>query len=160
MNITINIESNDIKKDVYRHLSIIGKRMKTKDGSSMFSSTTLSSAEDGEFDQHLSDSVARIAAEFSEFITSFSIGSSVDISISKERWSESMSAAFVRSVMSALVACVTYEIISVYAPDYAKKFADDTNASIQDLKRHFYTNRLPDIGVDTVKSCTGTVALD
>lgn len=159
MEYTINIGTDDIKKDVFRHLSIIGKRLKAKDGSSMFSSTTLSSAEDGEFDQHLSGSVARIAAEFPEYITEYA-GSKVIITLWKERWNESMRAAFVDSFMSALTACVTYEIISIYAPDYAKKFADDTNASIQDLRRHFYTNRPPDIGGDTLKSCTGTVTLD
>lgn len=159
MSTTTTITDDNLKKEVSIHLSLIGKRLKDKDASTLFGTITLSTAEESIIGQYTKSALAHISAEFPELITDYNEGT-VSITVSRDRWNGNMSAAFSSSVNAALIACVTYEIISSYAPDYSKKFADDVNSSIKDLRAHLYTPLAPSAPSKSLGDCIGVVELN
>lgn len=152
----MKIEIQTIKEKVYALLSSLGKRLKAKDGSGMFQTTTLTSAEESEFLEYLDSSLAHILAEFPELIaSSCKKEGAIEVTIRKFAFYPGLEMA----IDSALVYSITYDIVSTYLPDYAKKFADDVNTSFQDIRRHIYTLLTKDFDYD-IKGHNGVVELN
>lgn len=158
MDSTIIQKTDEIRKMVYQHLSTIGKRLKDNAGNTKFSLATLSGAENVEFLQYVKSSAAHVTAEIPDLLVKFNVDDDdVEIFVSKPRWKDATSEAFGKSVVAAIVACTTYEIISAYAPDYSKKYAEDANTCLQDMIRHAYMVTKPPMSGRKIEECKGSV---
>ena len=65
MEVQITIEMEKVMSEVSKHFALIGKRLKDKNGDTMFAKTTLSSEEKGIMKQYINAAAETFVAELS-----------------------------------------------------------------------------------------------
>jgi hypothetical protein len=131
MTITIATVISAIK----RHLSIIGKRLYTKDGKNMFSDITLSSAEDTPIlTQYINASAQNVEAMLKQFITATSYSASIiSMTVTNTRGDSDFETRVSDLIDSYVRLNAIGEYLSMTHPDLAKKYQDDALQRMESL---------------------------
>ena len=138
MNFTVNTVISAIK----RHLSVIGKRLYTKEGKNLFSDVTLSSAEDTQIlTQYINASAQDIEAALKQFVTGSTYSATISITIQNTRGDSDFEARTQALAESYITLNSTGEYLSMVHPDIAKKYQLDAIQRMQSLVAYvFYKN--------------------
>jgi hypothetical protein len=141
MTITIATVISAIK----RHLSIIGKRLYTKDGKNMFSDITLSSAEDTPIlTQYINASVQNVEAMLKQFITASSYSASaINVTITNTRGDSDFQNRVADLIDSYVRLNSIGEYLSMVHPDLAKKYQDDALQRMEALVEYVVYKKPP-----------------
>lgn len=124
MTITIATVISAIK----RHLSLIGKRLYTKDGKNMFSDITLSSAEEAPIlTQYITTSAQNVEAMLKQFVTAsnYTNPAKIEMTIANTRGDDDFQTRVADLIDSYVRLNTTSEYLSMVHPDLAKKYQDD-----------------------------------
>jgi hypothetical protein len=138
----ITLTINTIISAVKRHLSIIGKRLYTKDGRNMFSDITLSSAEDTQIlTQYINGSAQDTEAALKQFITSSSYGPVISMDIQNTRGDSDFDNRVQDLSQSYVTLNTVGEYLSMLHPDLAQKYQADARQRMDALMIYvFYKN--------------------
>jgi glutamine synthetase adenylyltransferase len=154
MTITVATVISAIK----RHLSIIGKRLYSKDGKNMFSDITLSSAEDTNIlTQYITASAQDVESVLKQFITASTYSSSaVSMTITNTRGDsdfETRTQALAESYVTLNSIC---EYLSMVHPDLAAKYQRDARQRIESLVEYVFYKKPP---TATASQTSGTATV-
>jgi hypothetical protein len=141
MTITVATVISAIK----RHLSIIGKRLYSKEGKNMFSDITLSSAEDTEIlKQYINASAQDIEAVLKQFITDSTYnGTTIVMTIQNTRGDSDFETRVKDLSESYITLNAVGEYISMLHPDLAQKYYRDAKQRIEMLVSYVYHKNPP-----------------
>lgn len=144
MTITVATVISAIK----RHLSIIGKRLYSKEGKNMFSDITLSSAEDTQIlTQYITAAAQDVEAVLKQFITATVVTGSPATSISMTITNTRGDSDFETRVKDLSESYITLnavgEYISMLHPDLAQKYYRDAKQRIEMLVSYVYHKNPP-----------------
>jgi len=162
MELTITIDWNDVKKEVCRHLSYIGKRLEDKTGNTLFAKITMSSEEVALLQQYVKAAAEIFVGELAPLATYYNEGSNTVFKIKNMRWGDSdgICVAFKGSFVSFTVAYVANAVLGMTNPELAKKYETDMQNQLNAaVKLVYYKNQPTDSG-KTLADMTGEVTLD
>lgn len=130
---------------VKRHLSIIGKRLYTKEGKNLFADITLSSAEDKQIlTQYITASVEDVEAVLKQFITECTqTDGSFSITIENTRGDSDFETRTQKMVESYAVLNTTGEYLSMVYPELAEKYYRDAKQRLEGLIGYVYYKKPP-----------------
>ena len=146
MTITVATVISAIK----RHLSIIGKRLYSKEGKNMFSDITLSSAEDTQIlTQYITAAAQDVEAVLKQFISATVVTGSPATSISMTIQNTRGDSDFETRVKDLSESYITLnavgEYLSMLHPDLAQKYYRDAKQRIEMLVSYVYHKNPPTI---------------
>lgn len=146
MTITVATVISAIK----RHLSIIGKRLYSKEGKNMFSDITLSSAEDTQIlTQYITAAAQDVEAVLKQFITATVVTGSPATTISMTITNTRGDSDFETRVKDLSESYITLnavgEYLSMLHPDLAQKYYRDAKQRIEMLVSYVYHKNPPTI---------------
>lgn len=145
MTLTVSTIISAIK----RHLSIIGKRLYSKDGKNMFSDITLSSAEDTQIlTQYINSSAQDIEAVLKQFITASSYGSTISMTIANTRGDSDFDTRVQALSESYVTLNSVGEYLSMVHPDIAQKYQRDARQKIETLVSYVFYKTTPTASAD------------
>jgi len=140
MTITISTVISAIK----RHLSIIGKRLYTKEGKNLFSDITLSSAEDTQIlTQYINASAQDVESALKQFITGSSYGSTILMYIINTRGDSDFDARTQDLIQSYITLNSVGEYLSMLHPDMAQKYYRDAQQRMESLVSYVFYKQPP-----------------
>ena len=142
----MNFTVSTIISAVKRHLSIIGKRLYTKEGKNLFSDVTLSSAEDTQIlTQYINASAQDIEAALKQFVTGSTYGATIAITIQNTRGDADFEARTQALSESYITLNAVGEYLSMVHPDIAKKYQLDAIQSMQSLVAYVFYKKAPTV---------------
>ena len=147
MTITVATVISAIK----RHLSIIGKRLYSKDGKNMFSDITLSSAEETQIlTQYINASAQDIEAVLKQFITATTpggspTGSTITMTITNTRGDSDFETRTQALAESYVTLNSIGEYLSMVHPDIAQKYQRDAQQRLESLVAYVFYKKPPTI---------------
>lgn len=121
---TISIVYSSLYSDIKRHLSIIGKRERDKQGKNIFSAITLSSAEDDILGSYLQSGANSIISALSQLLSMCSITQSTATAILRGTRSDHVSTGIQRGVRDYCIYFTVAEYLAMDFPELAKKYYD------------------------------------
>jgi len=138
------ISLSGVSADIKRHLSIIGKRLYTKDGKNMFSDITVSSAEQpqsgGIFDHYVAAAAQNIAGALAQFVTSYS---DTSIEVSGTRWNAHVTSAVQNAAKSYALFFSVGEYLAMTHPELAEKYYRDAQGMMNTIITTAYHKEPP-----------------
>lgn len=136
----MTITFQDIKSEVKRHLSIIGKRMYSKDGQNLFSQITVSSAEDPIFEQYICAAAQNVESMLMPLVGSFAPLSShtVGFTFKNTRGSMDFDSRCGEMVKTYITLFTVGEYLAMTHPELAEKYYRDATNAIQSLMAYAY----------------------
>ena len=153
MTFTISIIISAIK----RHLSVIGKRLYTKEGRNMFSDITLSSAEDTQIlTQYINASAQDVEAALKQFVTASSYGTSISMTITNTRGDSDFEARTQAMAESYVTLNSVGEYLSMLHPDLAQKYRADAQQRMEALLMYVFSKKPPTASTSGYDDINGT----
>lgn len=144
---------------IKRHLSIIGKRLYSKDGKNMFSDITLSSAEDTKIlTQYINASAQDIEAVLKQFITGSDYGNTITITIQNTRGDSDFEARTKDLAESYITLNSVGEYLSMLHPDLAQKYQRDAQQRMQSLVAYVFYKNAPTSSGSSYNSINGAIS--
>lgn len=139
------ITISNIISAVKRHLSIIGKRLYTKDGKNQFSNITLSSAEDTDIlTQYITASAQDIEAMLKGLITSSTYSSSsITITIQNTRGDTDFETRAKDLSESFITLNTVGEYLAMLHPELAEKYKSDARQRMESLIEYVFYKKPP-----------------
>ena len=130
---------------IKRHLSIIGKRLYSKDGKNMFSDITLSSAEDTQIlTQYIKDAIHDIEALLKPLITSTSeLDGTFTIAITNTRGDQDFQNRVEDMQKSYIILSVTASYLSMLHPEHAEKYHNEAQQAMTALVQYAFYKSEP-----------------
>jgi hypothetical protein len=142
MTITVATVISAIK----RHLSIIGKRLYSKDGKNMFSDITLSSAEDTQIlTQYINASAQNVEAVLKQFISASTYGATISLTITNTRGDSDFETRTQDLAESYITLNSTGEYLSMLHPDLAAKYQRDAKQRLESLIAYVFYKKPPTV---------------
>ena len=135
----------DIKNEIKRHLSVIGKRLYTKDGKNMFSDITVSSAEEPILVQYITTSAHDIEAALKQLITSatYSGNTTITIEIQNTRGDIDFGVRVKDLSEGYITLNAVGEYLSMTHPDLAQMYRQDAQKRMSSLIEYVYYKKPP-----------------
>ena len=145
---------------IKRHLSIIGKRLYSKDGKNMFSDITLSSAEDTQIlTQYINASAQDIEAVLKQFITgSVYNNTTISITIQNTRGDSDFETRTKDLAESYITLNSVGEYLSMLHPDLAEKYYADARQRMQSLVAYVFYKNAPTSSGSSYNSINGAIS--
>jgi len=132
---------------IKRHLSIIGKRLYSKDGKNMFSDVTLSSAEDTQIlTQYIEASFQDIEAVLKQFISPDSSSpetGKIKFSIQNTRGDSDFETRSKELIETYITLNSVGEYLSMMHPDIAQKYQRDAKQRLESLIAYVFYKKPP-----------------
>ena len=129
---------------IKRHLSIIGKRLYSKEGKNMFSDITLSSAEDTQIlTQYINASAQDIEAALKQFITASTYSTTISMTIANTRGDSDFNARVQDLSESYVTLNSVGEYLSMVHPDIAQKYQRDARQRLESLIAYVFYKKPP-----------------
>lgn len=154
----MTIAFNNIKAAVKRHLSIIGKRMYSKDGKNMFSDITVSSAEDPIFEQYITAGAQNVEALLRQLVTSYTTTSNaITISLTNTRGSEDFDTRCGELITTYITLFTIGEYLAMAHPELAEKYRVDAANAIMSLQIYAFHKNPPSQDRHSYSDVTGTI---
>jgi hypothetical protein len=147
--LNIQIAPSTIKTQVKNHLSIIGRRVKDNTGKSLYSSIQLTTNEDNIVETYMDGAIDFLVGQLADVVTITLINGSYNVTFANSRWTGGVNKAdFTPSFNDAftrfVVAYTVSQVLSMYAPEYAKKYDADASNVLVTLKQLVFTKQPPD----------------
>ena len=140
MTLTISSLISAIK----RHLSIIGKRLYTKEGKNLFSDITLSSAEDTQIlTQYINASAQDIEAMLKNFITASTYGATIEMTITNTRGDSDFQSRVQGLSESYVTLNSVGEYLAMLHPELSEKYHADARERMQALVMYVVYKNAP-----------------
>lgn len=149
-----NIESNDVMIDVSsvrdeakRSLSMMGKRLETKDGNTLFTSSTLSSAEEKFLMTSLRKGTSVFLGEFARLITYSEYGETIQITFLTPLTNEDKKNAFRENFINFVVEYIQLKVFGLSLTDEARKNREEEMQAHLNAAKNlvFYVMRSPSV---------------
>ena len=145
---SIVLTNSTIRSEIKRHLSIIGKRLYSKDGKNMFSDVTLSSAEEKDIlSQYINAAAQDVESVLHQFISSatYTTGESAAITmeIANTRGETDFDARSKDMIQSYIVLNSVGEYLSMVHPDIAQKYQRDAQQRLESLIAYVFYKKPP-----------------
>lgn len=159
----ITLDWNRVRGEVSKHFAIIGKRLKDKDGATMFVKVTLSSEEKGIMQQYINAAAETFAAELAPLVSYYNSADFLVFNIKNSRWADSedsVSVPFEGNFMGYTIAYVANAILGMNYPDLAKKYGDDMTNHLNAAIKLVYIKKEPNNPSKTLVDMKGEVELD
>ena len=154
MNFTVSTIISAIK----RHLSIIGKRLYTKEGKNLFSDVTLSSAEDTQIlTQYINASAQDVEAALKQFISASSYSTTISITIQNTRGDSDFETRTQALAESFITLNSVGEYLSMMHPDIAQKYHADARQRMDALVSYVFYKRPPTASSSSYNDINGTI---
>ena len=145
----ITITVSNVISAIKRHLSIIGKRLYSKEGKNLFSDITLSSAEDTNIlTQYINASAQNVEAVLKQFITASTYGATISLTITNTRGDSDFETRTQELAESYITLNSTGEYLSMVHPDIAQKYQRDAKQKIEDLVSYVFYKKTPTATAD------------
>ena len=130
---------------IKRHLSIIGKRLYTKEGKNLFSDITLSSAGDSEIlKQYINASAQDIEALLKQFVTASSYDASkISMTIANARGDSDFEARTQALGESYITLNSVGEYLAMVHPELSQKYKLDARQSMESLVAYVIYKKPP-----------------
>ena len=154
----MNFSVNTVISAIKRHLSVIGKRLYTKEGKNLFSDVTLSSAEDTQIlTQYINASAQDIEAALKQFVTSSTYSATISITIQNTRGDSDFESRTQALAESYITLNSTGEYLSMVHPDIAKKYQLDAIQRMQSLVAYVFYKNPPAVSSANPLSVNATI---
>lgn len=130
---------------IKRHLSIIGKRLYTKDGKNLFSDITLSSAEDSDIlKQYINASAQDIESMLKQFVTSSTYDTtSISMTIVNTRGDSDFSTRTQDLGESYITLNSIGEYLAMVHPELSQKYHADARQRMESLIAYVFYKKPP-----------------
>ena len=152
---TITVSS--IISAIKRHLSVIGKRLYTKDGKNLFSDITLSSAEDTNIlTQYINASAQDVEAVLKQFITASTYGPTISMTITNTRGDSDFDTRVKDLAESYVTLNSVGEYLAMAHPDLAQKYRSDARQRIESLVSYVFYKKPPTASGASYDDINGT----
>lgn len=144
---------------IKRHLSIIGKRLYSKEGKNMFSDITLSSAEDTQIlTQYINASAQDIESVLKQFITASAYGATISMTITNTRGDSDFETRTKDLAESYITLNSVGEYLSMVHPDLAEKYYADARQRMQSLVAYVFYKNAPTSSGSSYNSINGVIS--
>ena len=154
MNITILTVLSSVK----RHLAALGKRL-SKDGKSVFSEITVSSAEEPLLTQYIKTSAQDIEATLKMFISSATYSTtSISMTIENSRGDADFATRVQDMAESYITLNCVGEYLSMTQPELARKYQDDAQQRIDSLLAYVAHKNATEAPLFDYKNVTATIS--
>lgn len=131
---TLTLTFSNVRGEIKKHLSIIGKRLYTKDGKNLFSNITVSSAEDGIFDHYIYAAAQNIAGALAQFVTTFTPSTTAPaITVDSSRWSDQVAKNVTKAADSYALLFSVGEYLAMTHPELADKYYRDAQGMMNTI---------------------------
>ena len=158
---TTSISITELKKEVKGSLAMMGKRLSDKDGKTMFTSVTLSNAEETYLNTYLKKGVALFLGEFAPRITGYTKGDSITITFHSTRVNDSKIAVFEENLINYVVAYMELKVFGLSLTEEARKNEEaEMQAYLSAASKLFFSFDPPSQGTKTLLDMTGEVILN
>lgn len=130
---------------IKRHLSIIGKRLYTKEGKNLFSDITLSSAEDTDIlKQYINASAQDIEALLKQFVTASSYATTnITMTIANTRGDSDFETRTQALGESYITLNSVGEYLSMAHPELSQKYKEDARQRMESLVAYVIYKKAP-----------------
>jgi hypothetical protein len=131
---------------IKRHLSVIGKRLYTKEGKNLFSDITLSTAEQpttgnaGILDHYIAAAAQNIAGALAQFVTSYS---DTSVTVNGTRWDTQVAASVQNACESYALFFSVGEYLAMTHPELAEKYYRDAQGMMNTVITTAYHKNPP-----------------
>lgn len=146
---------------VKRHLSIIGKRLYTKDGKNLFSDITLSSAEDTQIlTQYIYASAQDVESALKQFVTASSYDGTlgnITITIANTRGDSDFQTRTTDLTQSYIILNSVGEYLSMVHPDLSQKYQGDARQRMESLVLYVNYKNPPTESASSYSDIHGTI---
>lgn len=161
MEVQITIDWKNAQNAVKKHLSIIGKRLKSNDGSSQFAGVTLSSEEESVMKHYINAAAETFVGELSPLVSLYDSGEFLTFTVENTRWNgDGLTAPFEGNFMGYMVAYVANGILGMNYPELAKKYAEDMTNHLQAAIKLIFIKNPPKKSDKTIVDMIGEVTLE
>jgi hypothetical protein len=142
---------------IKRHLSVIGKRLYTKEGKNLFSDITLSSAEDTNIlTQYINASAQDVEAVLKQFITASTYGPTISMTITNTRGDADFQTRVQDMIESYVRLNTIGEYLSMVHPELAQKYHADAQQRIEALMMYVIYKKPPTASGASYDDINGT----
>lgn len=155
----ITIDWSNVKDAVRKHFSIIGKRLKDKEGNLLFSGVTLSSVEEDILKQYVNAAAEIFVSEMPNTLTYYDSGDFLIFVVKNTRWTDALSVVFEGNFMGYAVSYVADAVLGMNYPDLAKKYALDMQNHINAAIKCVYNKEQPSDSGKTYQDMKGEIEL-
>ena len=139
------ISLSGVGTKIKRHLSIIGKRLYSKEGKNLFSNITVSSIEDPIFNDYIYAAAQNIAAALAQFVTSYS---DTSITVNGTRWDAEVAEAVQNACVSYATLFSVGEFLAMTHPELAEKYYRDAQIMMNTIISSAYHKDPPTATAD------------
>lgn len=134
-----------LKSAIKRHLSIIGKRLYTKEGKNLFSDITVSSAEDPIFEQYIAAAAQNVESLLSQLVTSYSYtsGTKIEITLTNTRGDSNFDTRCGELITTYVTLYSVGEYLAMVHPELAENYIRQSQATAQSLVAYAFYKKPP-----------------
>ena len=138
----MTITFTTLKQAIKRHLSVIGKRLYSKDGKNIFSDITVSTAEDPIFDQYIAAGAQNVESLLRQLVTRFALTETqFTLELRNTRASNDFDSRCQELVKTYIINYSACEYLAMVHPELAEKYRQSSVQAIQSLLAYaFYKN--------------------
>ena len=147
-----------IEGDVTKQVSVIAKRLKDKDGVSLFVSTTLSSVEKMVIRQYIESAVRSFSGEMAPVVKTYldsSLPASVTFNVT--RLNEGHKNAFESCFIGYVRAYTSYMVLTLSSTEQAKVYSEEMNMHLKAAIQIAFDKMPHPTSVKTLKDMTGSI---
>lgn len=130
---TITVTFSSLRPDVKRHLSIMGKRERDKQGKNIFASITLGSPEEDIIDVYLQSGANSILSALSQLLFSYNVSATTAEATFKYTRSSHVVSGVQKGISSYCVYFAVCEYLAMDFPELAKKYYDLAERTRRDV---------------------------
>lgn len=160
-NLSIIIDRNTIKEMVKNNISGIGKRRKDSQANSMFSSSTLSSAEEKLLDDYISSGIVLLLGEMSPVVEGQEDGDNVNVTFNTKRINDAKKCAFEDGMKRFVADYACMKVMELSADDFSvKREEEDLQKKLSAIVKLMFTPDPPEQSGKTLLDMKGEVILD
>lgn len=155
----ITIDWSNVKDAVRKHFSIIGKRLRDKEGNLLFSGVTLSSTEEDILKQYTNAAAEIFVSEMCQLVTYYDSGDFIIFTVKNTRWAEPVAIFFEGNFMGYVVSYIANAVIGMNYPDLAKKYETDMQKHLAAALKCVYNKEPPSSSNRVIPDMVGEVEL-
>jgi len=158
---TTTITISSLKSEIKGSLAMTGKRLPTKDGSTLFTSTTLSKVEEEYLTSYIRKGVSVFLGEFAPIITGYEEDDTINITFHNPRVNEAKKKVFKENFISYVDAFCELKVYGLSLTEAARKnMEEEMQAHLSAAIKLIFTPDPPEQSGKTLLDMTGEVILD
>lgn len=158
---TITIDIGTLMSEVKGSLAMMGKRLTTKDGSTLYASTTLSSAEEKYLRDYIKEGAHLLLGELAPLVRGYEEGDNINITLHDPRVNEAKRNVFEQNFIDYVEAYSRLKALGLSMSEGARKDAADEMEAHRDAAiKLIFAVDAPEQSGKSLLDMTGEVILD